>query len=75
MYIFQLTPGQSVLINAESRRLDLLGIDRLYGAKVITKTGDVAKGRNARWRVHFGELGPTKFTGARDFGEKFFTLV
>lgn len=53
MYIFQLTPGQSVLINADSRRLDLLGIDRIYGTKIVTKTGDVAKGRNAKWRVHF----------------------
>jgi len=37
----------------------LLGIDRTYGAKVLTeKRRDVAKGRNARRRVHYWELGP-----------------
>lgn len=65
----------SVHLSVDSRRLDLLGIDRIYGAKVNKDGGDVAKRRNARWRVHCWELCPTKFTGARDFGEKFFTLV
>lgn len=64
--------GNLVLISTDSRRFRLLGIDRTYGAKVlIEKRRDVAKGRNARRRVHCWELGPLNSRGQETLGRSF----